>query len=147
VTIFSLLHLRSGYWQIPLTERAKRYTAFVTPDGGQYAFRVTSFGLKGAGRTCNQRVCCMYYLDDVCIYSRSWPEHLVHLAKVFERLSTYGLTCAFEKCSFGKKKLEFLGHMIAADQNEAKSEQVGAVLEAPTPRSRKDLRGFFEVCG
>jgi hypothetical protein len=80
--------LRSGYWQISLTERAKRYTAFVTPDGGQYAFRVTPFGLKGAGRTCTQligqevltglmRECCMHYLDDVCVYSRSWPEHLV----------------------------------------------------------------------
>jgi hypothetical protein len=157
-TIFSTLDLCSGYWQIPLTERAKRYTAFVTPDCGQYAFRVTPFGLKGAGRTCTQligqemlaglmRECCMHYLDDVCFYSRSWPEHLVHLAKVFERLSTYGLTCAVEKCSFGKKKLEFLGHVIAVDQNEAKPEQVRAILEAPTPRSRKDLRGFFGVCG
>jgi hypothetical protein len=55
-TIFSTLNLRSGYWQIPLTERAKRYTAFVTPGGGQYAFRVTPFGLKGAGRTCTQLI-------------------------------------------------------------------------------------------
>jgi hypothetical protein len=38
-TVFSTLDLWGGYWQIPLTERAKKYTAFVTPDGGQYAFK------------------------------------------------------------------------------------------------------------
>jgi hypothetical protein len=27
-TIFSTLNLRSGYWQIPLTDRAKKYTGF-----------------------------------------------------------------------------------------------------------------------
>jgi hypothetical protein len=32
----------------------KKYTAFVTSDGGQYAFKVTPFGLQGAGRTCTQ---------------------------------------------------------------------------------------------
>lgn len=34
-TIFSTLDLRSGYWQKPLTKKARKFTAFVTPDGGQ----------------------------------------------------------------------------------------------------------------
>jgi hypothetical protein len=90
-TVFSMLDLRSGYWQIPLTERVKKYTAFVTPDGGQYAFKVTPLGLQGVGRTCTQlvgqevlaglmRECCIHYLDDICVYSRSWTEHIHHLA-------------------------------------------------------------------
>ena len=33
--IFSTLDLKSGYWQIPLTPEARRYTAFTTPSGGQ----------------------------------------------------------------------------------------------------------------
>jgi hypothetical protein len=85
-TIFSILDLRSGYWKIPLTDRAKKYTAFVTPDGGQYAFKVTLFGLQKAGRTCTQLVgrevlaglmkkCCMLYLDDICVYSKKWTEN------------------------------------------------------------------------
>jgi hypothetical protein len=99
---------------------------------------------KRAGKKCTQligqdvlaglmRECYMHYLDDVCIYSRSWPEHLVHLAKVFERFSTHVLMCAVEKCSFGKRILEFLGHVIAAERNEANPEEVRAFLEAPTP--------------
>jgi hypothetical protein len=95
-TVFSTLDLRSWYWLIPLTERAKKYTVFMTPDVRQYAFKVTSFGLQGAGKTCTQHVgqevlaglmreCCMHYLNDICVYSRSWTEHIHQLAQVFER--------------------------------------------------------------
>jgi hypothetical protein len=156
-TIFSTLYFRSGYWQIPLTYHAKKYTAFVTPDGGQYAFKVTPFKLQGAGRTCTQlvgqedlaglmRKCCMHYHDDICVYAKNCTEHLQHLALVFERLRTYGLTCALEKCTFGRSRLEYLGHIITATHNEAKPEHVHAVLEVQVPRSTKDLRAFFGVC-
>jgi hypothetical protein len=156
--IFSTLDLRSGYWQIPLTDRAKKYTAFVTPDGGQYAFKLTPFRLQGAGRMCTQlvgqkvlaslmRKCCMHYLDDICVYSKNWTEHLQHLALVFERLSTYGLASALEKCTFSRPRLEYLSQVVTAKHIEAKSEHARAVLEAQVPRSRKDLRAFFGVCG
>jgi hypothetical protein len=40
------------------------------------------------------------------------------LAKVFKRHSTYGLTCAVEKCSFGKKKLELLEFLSPTRQEQ-----------------------------
>jgi hypothetical protein len=92
------------------------------------------------------RKCCMHYLDDICMYTKNWTEHLQHLALIFERLSTYGLKCALYKCTFGRMRLEYLSHIVTVTHNEAKSEHVRAVLEAKVPRSRKDLRLFFRVC-
>ena len=91
--IFTILDLKHGYWQIPLTERAKK--------------RVMPFGLKNAPGCFNnfitQEVLSGYindfvtsYLDDFVIYSSTWEEHLVHLSKVFERLCIYELTCAMK---------------------------------------------------
>ena len=44
ITKFDLL---KGFWQIPLTERAKEISAFVTPDG-LYHYKVMPFGMKDA---------------------------------------------------------------------------------------------------
>jgi hypothetical protein len=46
----------------------------------------------------------MHYLDDIFVYSKNWTEHLQHLALIFERLSTYRLTCALEKCTFSRPR-------------------------------------------
>ena len=47
VTTFDLL---KGYWQIPLTERAKKLSAFVT-SRGLYQYCVMPFGMKNAPAT------------------------------------------------------------------------------------------------
>ena len=34
--VYSTIDFKSGYWQIPLHPKSRKYTAFSTPDGGQY---------------------------------------------------------------------------------------------------------------
>ncbi len=59
------------------------------------------FGLKNAPTTFQRLVNQIFdrlsdyvasYIDDVAIFSLSWPEHLVHLEQVFEVLKSAGLT-------------------------------------------------------
>ncbi|XP_042875418.1 uncharacterized protein LOC122255445 [Penaeus japonicus] len=46
-TYLSKIDLLKGYYQVPLTERAKTISAFVTPDG-LYQYKVMPFGLRNA---------------------------------------------------------------------------------------------------
>ena len=48
ITKFDLL---KGFWQISLTDRAKGYSEFVTPNG-LHQYKVMPFGMKNSHATC-----------------------------------------------------------------------------------------------
>lgn len=155
-TIFSTLDLKSGYWQVPLTPESRKYTAFSTPDGGQYRFRVMPFGLKNAPGTFQNLMrevfssywgkFCIAYLDDIIIFSSTWEDHLLQLSLVLERLQIYGLTCSPSKCKFGQNKFPYLGHTVTSEGNQAKPCHVEAIQVAQPPRNRKQLSSFLGTC-
>ena len=93
---FSTLDLKSGYWQVPIMESDKAKTAFRTSSGQLYEFNQVPFGLCNASVTffcLMDRVLaglhwetCLFYLDDIIVFSSTWEEHLARLRQVFERL-------------------------------------------------------------
>lgn len=88
------LDLLKGYWQVPLTQRAREISAFVTPDD-LCQYTVMGFGIQNAPATFQRLVNkvlkgvadCEAYLDDVVIYSSSWSQHVAQLEEVFHRLA------------------------------------------------------------
>ena len=79
ITKFDLM---KGYWQIPLTERAKEISAFVTPDGF-YHYKVMPSGMKNSPATFQRLINtviagikhCKAYVDDAIIYNDEWNHH------------------------------------------------------------------------
>ena len=99
-----------------LAENARVKTAFVTPFG-LYQFRVMPFGLQGAPATFQRMMDQLLrgleeyaaaYLDDLVIYSDSCEDHMLHLAKVFDRLRGAGLTAKPRKCQVGMIQCVYL---------------------------------------
>ena len=93
---FSTLDLKSGYWQVPITEQGKAKTAFQTSSGQLFEFNQVPFGLCNAPATFSRLMDCvlaglhwetsLFYLDDIIVFSSTWEEHLARLHQVFERL-------------------------------------------------------------
>lgn len=81
----SKFDLLKGYWQMPLTNRAKQVSAFCTADQ-LYLCRVLPFGLKNAPATFQRLInpitaglaYVVTYIDDV-VLSSSWTDHTVHI--------------------------------------------------------------------
>ena len=104
VTKFDLL---KGFWQIPLTDRAKEISAFVTPDG-LYQYKVMPFGMKNSPATFQRLVNslisnldgCKAYIDDAIIFSEEWQQHLQTIRTFFDRLSDAKLTVNLAKSEF-----------------------------------------------
>lgn len=118
------LDLLKGYWQVPLTQRARQISAFVTPDDFcQYT--VMAFGMRNAPATFQRLVNkvlkgvvdCEAYLDDVVIYSSSWSQHVAQLEEVFHRLAVANLTLNLAKCEFGQATVTYLGKRLDVERS------------------------------
>src|SRR6266542_2742954 len=80
----TVFNLASAYWQILLTKKSRKYTAFLIAYG-LYQFHVMSFGLVNALATFQRlmnnvlrdylRKFCLIYLDDIIIYSKSLKDY------------------------------------------------------------------------
>lgn len=91
-TVFSTLDLKSGYWHLEMETDSIQKTAFVTSTG-LYEFLCLPFGLKNAAASFQRLMehvlrdvkgkCCMVYINDIVVYSKTMTEHLQDLHQVF----------------------------------------------------------------
>ena len=151
VTKFDLL---KGFWQVPLTDRAKEVSAFATPNG-LYQYKVMPFGMKNSPATfqrlVNNVICgldgCDVYIDDVIIYSDSWSDHLQRIRKFFKRLNKAKLTVNLAKTEFCHATVTFLGHLVGQGQVKPLEAKVNAIAEFPVPKCKRQLMRFLGVAG
>ena len=52
------------------------------------------------------------YLDDILIFNKSWAYHLQHLRQVLNTLRKHQLYANLEKCSFGMRRIQYLGYIV-----------------------------------
>ena len=152
--IFSALDMRSGYFHIELSEEAKPKTAFVPggPHGCKYQFNRCPFGLSQAPAYFQRLVqevlrglpFAFGYLDDILIFSSGIEAQLKHLRKVFLRPRKAKLKLKASKCSFFKKNIQYLGHLVSGNGIEPLPEKLEAVENMPPP---KEVRQFLGLIG
>ena len=154
-TIFSTIDLHSGYYHIGLTRESRAKSAFVVPMG-KWQFKRTPFGLSQAPAYfqllidkvlmgCSSFV--MAYLDDIIIFSKTEEEYLQHLEEIFVRLRKFGLKMKREKCSFFKKHIQYLGHLVSEKGFEPLPEKLESIRKMPAPRTVKEVKQFLGLIG
>lgn len=154
--IFSSLDLKSGYWQVPMSEKSIPLTAF-TCHLGLFEFVRMPFGLTNAPaifqRAMNRVLSgligriCMVYIDDVIIFSRSVEEHVTHLRAVFDRFREAGLQLKPSKCNFALRKIELLGYEVSEAGISPLRKRVEAILDLKPPPDAKAVRSFLGMAG
>ena len=129
--------------------------AFVTKDG-LFEFLVMPFGLCNAPSTFERAMelilrglqwkHLLIHLDDVILFSKTFPEHLGRLREVLKRFSENGLKIKPSKCQLLKGRVAFLGHIVSKDGVSTDPAKVTKVSSWPQPQSATEVRAFLGLC-
>ncbi|GES85708.1 retroviral-like aspartic protease 1 [Rhizophagus clarus] len=118
---FTTLDLASGYWQIKVKAEDQEKTAFITKFG-TYEFKVIPFGLCNAPAT----------------FQRTMDRVLGNLKGKFVMVYLDDA----EKCYFGAKELQFLGHVVGEEGIKPDPEKINKIVNYPIPANIRDLKDF-----
>lgn len=153
---FTTLDLCKAYYQVPMTDRASKYSAFITPFG-LYEWDRLSQGLANAP-ACFQRLMetvfsdmnltqLIIFLDDILIHAKTLEELEERTIQVLQRLCKYNLRLDPEKCIFGATQVKHLGYVISEGTIRPDPDKIATVKDWPRPKTVKDVKSFIGFAG
>lgn len=118
---FSTMDLTSGFYNIPMCEEDKKYTAFTTPVG-LYEYNRMPQGLCNSPASFMRMMLNIFgelnftsllcYLDDLLVFAPTEEVALNRLRVVFQKLRENNLKLSPKKCHLMQGTVKFLGHVI-----------------------------------
>ena len=151
---FSLIDLKSGFWQIPMDESSIHKTTFIVP-WGVYECLKMPFGLKNNPSEFSRIMYMILgdldfviiYIDDITVHSQTIEEHFSHLNIVFQRLKEANLKLNPKKCVWFRTDLNLLGHNVSAAGIRMDERKIMAVQNFPIPTTLLLLLCFLGMTG
>ena len=154
---FSTLDLKSRYWQVPIKEEHKSKTAFRTSAGQLYEFNWLRFGLCNTPATFSRMMdnvlsglsweVCLYYLDDIIVFSRGWHAHIQRLRMVFQWLREANLWLGHKKYTLARTSVTFLWHLVSEERLCPDPRLLESIREIQPPTSVTQVRSFLGLVG
>ena len=154
---FSIMDLKSGFWQVKMAKDSQQYTTFMVGSMGVYEFLRMLYGLCNTPTTFQRLMqnClgelnltyALIYLDDVIVFSKTEQEHLHCLRVVFSWFLEYGLKLKPSKCHFLQDEITFLGHEISADGMKPGTVNLKAIAEMAPPKMYTEIQQFTSMTG
>ena len=152
--IFSTFDMRSGYYHMVLSEKARPKTAFVS-SYGKWEFKRCPFGLAQAPayfqRLINEVLSgfnfAFGYLDDILVFSPDMTTHLQHLRHLFNRLRAADLKLKEIKCNFLKKHIQYLRHIVSGEGITPLLEKLSSIQKMLPPKTPKEIKQFLGLIG
>ncbi len=152
-TWFSSFDINSAFWTIPIRQKDRHKTAFVTQHG-HWEWVSMPFGYRNAPAIF-QRILsgiikqrgldtfCANYIEDTLVFSKSFEEHVLHIEKLILAIQEEGFRLKFTKCEFAKDRVTYLGHVVGDGTVRPLTSNVVAIKQFPTPKNRKNIRQFL----
>lgn len=148
--VFSVLDLKSGFWQIELDESSALLTAFMTPFG-RYYWKRLPFGLSCAPEIFQRKMYEIFgdipgvfiYFDDFCVTGRDEHEHDTAMEEVMRRAKQNNVKFNAEKIQYKQSKIVFMGQVITGSSMEVNSKHSDPIIHMQTPKDKAGVTRFL----
>jgi hypothetical protein len=157
-TLFCVMDITKGFWNVPISPELRKYTAFTLRNIGLFEFLVMPMGLKNSPAT-SARLCELVFpsqdfkdflqcfLDDLCIFCRDFKSLVAALDKVLpERIIFANLKLHPRKSHLAVEEVDYLGHPIFKGGVRVSKEKSAAVRKLTPPTSFKELQSLKLDC-
>lgn len=149
-THFAKLDFNNAYFHVPLHQKTRYVTAFMTNKGPRQFTRLP-FGINCAPEIFQEIMNNIFgglegvaiYLDDILVYAPDKATLARRLKAVKTIAKANNLTLNQEKCVDEATSVEFLGALLSSDGCKPLPEKVNAIRDFPTPRTYGQLREFI----
>jgi transposase InsO family protein len=153
---FTSVDLSKAYYQVPLSERAKKISAFTTPFG-LFEFERLSFGMVNGPMTFQKLMeqCfrdmnlaeLIIFLDDILIHAENLEMLEERTIKVLDRLRRHNLKLDPDKCVFCAKEVKHLGYLISGEGIKPDPGKTEALTSWPVPTTVREVKAFIGFAG
>ena len=150
-------NMNCGFWQVPMDEESKQYTAFTLGSMGLYKCESMPFGLCNALPTFQRLMqnClgklnltyCLIYLDDVIVFSKMPEEHLRRMHVVFDHLREHGLKLKPSNCDVFKSEINYLAHHVSQKGVLPLQKNLESIAQCPPPDTYTKVKSFMGLVG
>jgi hypothetical protein len=145
------LDLTAAFMQRSLHKDSRHLVTVVSHRGLEY-FKVAPFGFTNSpahmqrfmdNKLRNLRDFVRCYIDDIVIFSRTFEEHLEHLASVFRILEETRLYLSPKKCHLAYHSVKLLGRMVDSLGLSTLKERAAAVQNLQFPKTLQQLESII----
>ena len=140
----------NGYHSIPLCEKDRHVTTFITP-WGRYRYRVAPQGFLASGDGYTQRfdsiiadfqdkVKCV---DDTCMWTYTIEDSFFQACRWLDLCGRKGITLVPEKFQFGQEVVTFAGLTVTPTSIKPCDKFLKSIADFPTPKDITGARAWF----
>ena len=151
-TCFCSIDLRAGFWQMPIAEKDRFKTCFLT-HMGSFKFNWTPFGLCGASEYFQLgifQVLSEYYMkivvgiiDDLNIFGKGFEKTFNNFELILIKLREANLKIKPSKCQLFKESVEFFGHILTPKGITVIPSKIEDINKFNCPTNVKEMQSFF----
>lgn len=147
------IDLKEAYFQVPMEESSRKYTAFGVPGSGLWQFTRMPFGLTNAPMTFQRLIDAVFppeyapnvfgYLDDVIVVTDTFEDHLKGVELVLRKITDASLVVNLRNCEFCCFAVRYLGYLLDNDGLRPDPGKIIPMLDISPPRHLKGVRSFL----